>query len=155
MLNTGTEHLQNTLVVICICTFLVYHPIMSLKRCPFYSSCSLHVKKSHEAIWNWIQKYKPQAIYTKKNDHRLRCEAWNQVVVTIKSDISISITSRRLGGLIGIIASSNVDKVDTSNCEFRIYPKESKWCVLNITDSPFLKSKSETSEQDRLRTPIG
>jgi hypothetical protein len=58
-------------------------------------------------------------------------------------------------GLIGIRASSNVDKVDTSNCEFRIYPKESKSCVLNITDSPFLKSKSETSGQDRLRTPIG
>ena len=58
-------------------------------------------------------------------------------------------------GLIGIRASSNVDKVDTGNCEFRIYPKESKSCVLNITDSPFLKSKSETSGQDRLRTPIG
>ena len=58
-------------------------------------------------------------------------------------------------GLIGIRASGNVDKVDTSNCEFRIYPKESKSCVLNIIDSPFLKSKSETSGQDRLRTPIG
>ena len=51
--------------------------------------------------------------------------------------------------------TANLDTVDTSNCEFRIYPKESKSCVLNITDSPFLKSKSETSEQDRLRTPIG
>ncbi|CAN5888591.1 hypothetical protein BH23THE1_BH23THE1_35380 [soil metagenome] len=66
MLNTGTEHLQNTLVVICICTFLVYHPIMSLKRGPFYSSCSLQVKKSHVAIWKWIQKYHPKKILSKR-----------------------------------------------------------------------------------------
>jgi hypothetical protein len=51
-------------------------------------------------------------------------------------------------GLIGIRASGDVDHVDTSNCEFPIYPKESKSCVLKITDSPLIKSKSETTKQD-------
>lgn len=52
-------------------------------------------------------------------------------------------------GLIGIRTSGNVDYIDTSNCEFPIYPKESKSCVLKITDSPLIKSKSETTKQDR------
>jgi hypothetical protein len=51
-------------------------------------------------------------------------------------------------GLIGIRTSGNVDYIDTSNCEFPIYPKESKSCVLKITDSPLIKSKSETTKQD-------
>ena len=51
-------------------------------------------------------------------------------------------------GLIGIRASGDVDHVDTSNCEFPIYPKESKSCILKITDSPLIKSKSETTKQD-------
>ena len=59
-------------------------------------------------------------------------------------------------GLVGIRASSSFfDTIDTSNCEFEIYPKESKSCVVNFINSSFLKSKSEISEQDRLRTPIG
>ncbi|HSA75715.1 MAG TPA: hypothetical protein VLE21_05960, partial [Candidatus Nitrosocosmicus sp.] len=52
-------------------------------------------------------------------------------------------------GLVGIRVSGNTDPVDTSNCEFRIYPKQSKSCILNSIDSPFIKSKSETTEQDR------
>lgn len=52
-------------------------------------------------------------------------------------------------GLIGIRVSGNTDPVDTSNCEFPIYPKQSKSCILNSIDSPFIKSKSETTEQDR------
>jgi hypothetical protein len=58
-------------------------------------------------------------------------------------------------GLIGIRILGNAEPVDTSNCEFHIYPKQSKSCILNNLDSPFLKSKSETNGQDRLRTPIG
>jgi hypothetical protein len=57
-------------------------------------------------------------------------------------------------GLIGIRVSGNADTVDTSNCEFYIYPKQSKSCILNNLDSPFLKSKSETGSQDRVRAPI-
>jgi hypothetical protein len=59
-------------------------------------------------------------------------------------------------GQVGIRASSSFfDTIDTSDCEFKIYPKEFKSCVINFSNSPFLKSKSETSGQDRLRTPIG
>jgi hypothetical protein len=57
-------------------------------------------------------------------------------------------------GLVGIRVSGNADPVDTSNCEFRIYPKQSKSCILNNLDSPFIKSKSETGAQDRVRAPI-
>lgn len=61
-------------------------------------------------------------------------------------------------GLVGIRVLGNADPVDTSNCEFHIYPKQSKSCILNSLDSPldspFIKSKSETGAQDRVRTPI-
>ena len=52
-------------------------------------------------------------------------------------------------GLIGIRVLGNADPVDTSNCVFRIYPQQSKSCILNNLDSPFIKSRSETTEQDR------
>jgi len=58
-------------------------------------------------------------------------------------------------GLVGITVSGNADTVDTSGCEFRIFANQSKSCTLghldtpNNVDSPFIKSKSETTEQDR------
>lgn len=51
-------------------------------------------------------------------------------------------------GLIDIKALTSKYDVDTSNCEFRIYPQQSESCVLDITVNPVIKSKSETTKQD-------
>jgi hypothetical protein len=51
-------------------------------------------------------------------------------------------------GLIDIKALTSKYDVDTSNCEFRIYPQQSKSCVLDIIVNPVIKSKSETTKQD-------
>ncbi len=51
-------------------------------------------------------------------------------------------------GLIDIKALTSKYDIDTSNCEFRIYPQQSKTCVLDVTVNPVIKSKSETTKQD-------
>lgn len=76
----------------------------------------------------------------------------------IEPDLDGTFHALQAPGLVGIRVLGNADPVDTSNCEFHIYPKQSKSCILNSLDSPldspFIKSKSETGAQDRVRTPI-
>jgi len=55
------EHLYHTLVMVCICTFLVY-----LIGIPQALSFLHIVNRSHVTIWNWIQKYHPQKILSKE-----------------------------------------------------------------------------------------
>ncbi len=54
-----TEHLQNMLVMDYICTFQVYLWEVSERL-------SVFIKRNHVSIWNWIQKYKPKKIPTRR-----------------------------------------------------------------------------------------
>ena len=58
-----TEHLQSILAMVCICTFSG----LSLRNVAKALSFLHIVKRSHVSIWNWIQKYQPKRISSKRN----------------------------------------------------------------------------------------
>ena len=55
-----TEHLQSILVMDCIFIFLGLSSRRTFER------LSCFIKRNHVSIWNWIQKYTPQKISSKK-----------------------------------------------------------------------------------------
>jgi hypothetical protein len=50
-------------------------------------------------------------------------------------------------GLIGVRATSSIYDIDTSDCEFYIYPNASKYCYLSFTKKPYLTTPQETVAQ--------
>lgn len=50
-------------------------------------------------------------------------------------------------GLIGVRATSSIYDVDTSDCEFYIYPNASEYCYLSFSKKPYLTTPQETVEQ--------
>jgi len=61
----------------------------------------------------------------------------------IETPIGGTLHNVQAPGLVGIkVVNSNFDSVDTSNCKFYIYAKQSKSCVLNFANKWSLDSQN-------------